>query len=97
VAAKEGIMAVIAEPGIAALEPIGGTGDTLTGIVSALVAAGYDIVPGAILAARVNRMAGYLAQPTPATRLEEMVRHIPAALKLILEEQPGQEGKSAKI
>lgn len=93
VATHEGIMAVIAEPGIAALEPIGGTGDTLTGTVSALVAAGQDIVPAAILAARVNRLAGYLAHPTPATKLEEMVRHIPAALKLILEEQPGQEGK----
>ena len=36
VATKEGIVAVIAEPVTEALEPIGGTGDSLTGIVSAL-------------------------------------------------------------
>jgi hypothetical protein len=90
VATKEGIVAVIAEPVTEALEPIGGTGDSLTGIVSALIAAGFDIVPAAILAARVNRVAGYLAHPTPATNLREIVNQIPAALKLVLKEHHGK-------
>jgi len=90
VATKEGIVATIAEPVTEALEPIGGTGDSLTGIVSALVAADFDIVPAAILAARVNRVAGYLAHPTPATNLREIVNQIPAALKLVLKEHHGK-------
>jgi len=90
VATKEGIVAIIAAPVTEALEPIGGTGDSLTGIVSALIAAGFAIVPAAILAARVNRVAGYLAQPTPATNLREIVNQIPAALKLVLKEHNGK-------
>ncbi|MBU4231766.1 MAG: sugar kinase [Desulfobacterales bacterium] len=90
VATKEGIVATIAEPVTEALEPIGGTGDSLTGIVSALIAAGFDIVLAAILAARVNRVAGYLAHPTPATNLREIVNQIPAALKLVLKEHHGK-------
>lgn len=90
VATKEGIVAIIAAPVTEALEPIGGTGDSLTGIVSALIAAGFDIVPAAILAARVNRVAGYLARPTPATNLREIVNQIPAALELVLKEHHGK-------
>lgn len=90
VATKEGIVAVIAAPVTEALEPIGGTGDSLTGIVSALIAAGFAIIPAALLAARVNRVAGYLAHPTPATNLREIVNQIPAALKLVLEEHHGK-------
>jgi hypothetical protein len=90
VATKEGTVAIIAAPMTEALEAIGGTGDSLTGIVSALIAAGFDIVPAAILAARVNRVAGYLAHPTPATNLQEIVNQIPAALKLVLKEHHGK-------
>jgi NAD(P)H-hydrate repair Nnr-like enzyme with NAD(P)H-hydrate dehydratase domain len=66
------------------MEAIGGTGDTLTGIVAALVTAGYEINTAAILAARTNRMAGHLAQPTPATQVLEIIRRIPAALEMVL-------------
>jgi NAD(P)H-hydrate repair Nnr-like enzyme with NAD(P)H-hydrate dehydratase domain len=84
VASQEGVIASIGEPEVAALESIGGTGDTLTGIVSALIAAGFDIVPAATLAARVNRLAGALALPTPATGVQEIVEQIPAALEKLL-------------
>jgi len=84
VATKQGILAIVDEPEIEALEPIGGTGDTLTGIVSALIAAGFDIVSAAIKAARVNRLAGALAQPTPATGVQDIVHQIPAALEMVL-------------
>ena len=40
VAAREGILATVTEPDLEVLEPIGGTGDTITGIVAALIDAG---------------------------------------------------------
>jgi hypothetical protein len=84
VATREGVAASIDEPQIEALEPMGGTGDTLTGIAAALIAGGWDIVPAAVLAARVNRVAGALAKPTPATGVQDLVQQIPAALAQLL-------------
>jgi hypothetical protein len=80
----QGVVASIDQPNHEALEAIGGTGDTLTGIVAALIAADYDINTAAILAARTNRLAGHLAQPTPATQVLEIIRRIPAALETVL-------------
>ncbi len=48
----------VAEPNIPALESIGGTGDTITGLISALVYAELEPREAAIIAAKVNRMAG---------------------------------------
>lgn len=81
---RSGILATVAEPQVEALEAVGGTGDTLTGLVSALLAAGFAIPEAAVLAARANRLAGELARPTPATGIAEIVPHIPAALKRVL-------------
>ncbi len=80
-ASKEGILATVEDPEVEALEPIGGTGDTLTGIVSALITAGLEISEAAVMAARINRLAGALEKPTPATSVAEIIRHIPEALK----------------
>jgi len=80
VADKNGIIAVIDYPMVEALEPIGGTGDTLTGIASALIASGIAIDRAAIAAAQINRLAGYHANPTPATQVFEIIEHIPRAL-----------------
>lgn len=85
-AAAGGIVATVAEPGIEALEPIGGTGDTLTGMVAALAAAGHDLENAALLAARANRLAGLLAQPTPATQVGEIIARIPQALAAVMHE-----------
>jgi hypothetical protein len=75
-----GIIATVAEPKIAALEAIGGTGDTLTGILAGLASTGQDLKSAALLAARANRLAGLLANPTPATQVAEIIKHIPQAL-----------------
>ena len=81
----EGIItASIGEPSVEALEAIGGTGDTITGIVSALVSAGYEITKAAEIAARTNRLAGLLANPTPATSVSGIISCIPRALDEIL-------------
>jgi len=65
---------------------IGGTGDTLTGIVAALSAAGMDIREAALVASKVNRLAGVSAHPTPATQVAEIIRYIPEALRSFREE-----------
>ena len=85
IASNGEILATIGEPNIAAMEAIGGTGDTITGLASALVYAGYDLVDAALYTARINRIAGLLANPTPATTIQDIVRHIPAAMEKVLE------------
>ena len=67
------ILATINEPDVSVLEAIGGTGDTITGLVSALVYAGLKPHQAAIIAARTNRMAGKYAQPTPATKVKRII------------------------
>ena len=67
-------------PSTPAMEAIGGTGDTLTGQLAALCAAGHDLVPAASLAARANRLCGALARPTPASPVSELITAIPRAL-----------------
>lgn len=79
------IVATIEEPCIEPLEAIGGTGDTLTGIVSALIYGGYAVEEAAIIAAKINRLAGELACPTPGTQVSEIVMHISRALSMVLD------------
>jgi hypothetical protein len=88
VAERHGILATIESPLDEALEAIGGTGDTLTGIVSALIQGGFDLKAAATIGARVNRLAGHYAEPTPATQVMEVVRHIPKALEEVLKSSP---------
>jgi hypothetical protein len=84
IANRNGILAAVDEPLVEALEPVGGTGDTVTGIVSALVASGMGVEEAALLAAKVNRLAGLYANPTPATQVIELIQHIPRAVTEIL-------------
>lgn len=84
VADKEGIIAVIDNPVEEVLEPIGGTGDTLTGIVSALVHSGMEIKTASAKASMVNRLAGSYAMPTPATQIYDIIKQIPRALHEVL-------------
>lgn len=81
IANKDGIIEIVDSPNEEVLEAIGGTGDTLTGIVSALIAAGQDIASAAAKAARVNRLAGMYARPNPATQIYEIIKEIPRALR----------------
>ncbi|MFC1986276.1 NAD(P)H-hydrate dehydratase [Chloroflexota bacterium] len=77
----EDILATITEPNVPELETIGGTGDTITGLVSAFVYAGLEPHEAAIIAARSNRMAGRLAQATPATTVQQIINHFPAVFQ----------------
>jgi NAD(P)H-hydrate repair Nnr-like enzyme with NAD(P)H-hydrate dehydratase domain len=78
------ILEKIDRPDIEALEPIGGTGDVITGMISGLIYAGKPPVEACRIAGRVNRQAGALSRPTPATQVKDIIKFIPAALKQVL-------------
>ncbi len=86
IATKDGVIEIIRDPVVENLEPIGGTGDTLTGIVSVLAASGIPIERSAVIACRTNRLAGLLAGPTPATQVSEIIARIPEALARVLDQ-----------
>ncbi len=86
VANPQGIQATINSPLEGAMEAIGGTGDTLTGIVTALIGTGMEVTKAAIIAARVNRVAGFYAKPTPATQVMDIIQQIPTAFARVLGE-----------
>ena len=90
---REGVKAVVDHPLEEAMEAMGGTGDTLTGIVAALSANGMDIREAALVASKVNRLAGVCAHPTPATQVADMIRYIPEALRSFREEDQCKTGK----
>ncbi|MBN2034465.1 MAG: sugar kinase [Deltaproteobacteria bacterium] len=97
IAARQGVLATVDEPLVETLEPVGGTGDTVTGIVSALVASRISVEEAALLASRVNRLAGLYADPTPATQVIEIIKHIPRAMTEILRERKTKiESKNAR-
>jgi len=79
------ILEIIDSPQTEALEAIGGTGDTLTGIVSALIASGRDIAASAQIAAQINRVAGSLACPTPASCVTDIIAKIPEAFSAVMQ------------
>jgi len=75
VADRKGIIATVDICVEESMEAIGGTGDTLTGIVSALIGTGMEVKKAATIAARVNRLAGSYAKPTPATQVMDKERY----------------------
>ena len=84
--AKDGdILAIINEPDVPALEAIGGTGDTITGLVSGFIYAGLPPVKAATLAAKANRIAGQSLRATPATKVKEVIDHFKHVFKPLLD------------
>ncbi len=73
------------KPAAEAMEAMGGTGDTLTGLVCALIESGKRIPEACRIAALVNRMAGMYANPTPACQVMDIILQIPKALARVLE------------
>ncbi|MGD9159111.1 MAG: NAD(P)H-hydrate dehydratase [Desulfobacteraceae bacterium] len=76
IANKKGIAGYVEKPSEETMEAIGGTGDTLTGIVSSLIASGMETVEASISAASINRLAGHYAKPDPSTQIIEIIRNI---------------------
>jgi len=84
---REGIVETVDNPVEEALEAMGGTGDTLTGLVSILIDSGMAIKEAAVVAMKTNRLAGYYAKPTPASQVAEIIHHIPKALLEVLKKR----------
>ena len=75
------ILCTLSEPDIPALEAIGGTGDTICGMIGALIDAGLNHSEAAITALKTNRNAGEYIKATPATKIRQIVQAIPHILK----------------
>lgn len=86
VVAGGAIVAEIGAPDVPAMESIGGTGDTLTGLVTALLSSGMEMVAACRTAALANRYMGLLADPTPAYGVADLLEFLPRALELALRE-----------
>jgi hypothetical protein len=84
VAVHGAVVERIDEPLVEAMEPIGGTGDMLAGLVTALLSAGLPMAEACGLAARANRHIGRLARPTPAFSVADLLPFLPAALEQAL-------------
>ncbi|AEF96755.1 NAD(P)H-hydrate dehydratase [Methanotorris igneus] len=75
------IVETIDAPKIEAMECIGGTGDTLTGIISSLIYCGYKTKDACVLGCKINRMLGEVANAKPNTQVDELIHNIPKVLK----------------
>ncbi|SMP46262.1 Carbohydrate kinase [Desulfonatronum zhilinae] len=84
VVAKGTTVAEITAPDVPAMEPIGGTGDSLTGLVTALLASGMEITQACRVAALANRHLGHLANPTPAFGVADLLPFVRRALERAL-------------
>lgn len=81
IARKGKIIDTVSEPNIPELEAIGGTGDTITGMVTAYVHAGMKLHEAAKICATANRMAGKLAQAKVATKVWQLIAKFPAVFE----------------
>lgn len=86
IAKENAVIAAVDAPDVPAMECIGGTGDSITGMCAALVYGGKTLEQAAIASARANRIAGKLAGVNPASGISAVIDRIPAALAQILNE-----------
>jgi hypothetical protein len=86
IADERQIAATVDHPSFEAMEAIGGTGDTLTGILTVLCGADFKPTDAAVLAAKANRWTGYYANPSPATQVAELIDKIPQALSKTMDQ-----------
>ena len=84
VADRTGVLATVSAPSEEAMEAMGGTGDTITGMACALIEYGLPVPEAARMAAQANRYAGQLAGPNPGSQIGDILPHIPAALMLVM-------------
>ena len=88
---EEQVIQKVDHPSIETMEAIGGTGDTMTGVLSVLCSADFNKTDAAVLAARANRWTGYYANPSPATQVTELIEKIPQAVVKVLNEYNGRD------
>lgn len=74
------LRAVIDSPSVPAMECIGGTGDIVTGLVTAFAAAGWPLCAACQAASRSARRLAVLCEPRPDTPVADLIRRLPDAL-----------------
>lgn len=74
------VRAVIDSPSVPAMECIGGTGDIVTGLVTAFAAAGWPLCAACQAASRSARRLAVICEPRPDTPVAELIRRLPEAL-----------------
>ena len=74
------LRAVIDSPSVPAMECIGGTGDIVTGLVTAFAAAGWPLCAACRAASRSARRLAALCNPQPDTPVADLIRRLPDAL-----------------
>lgn len=77
------IIHTVTEPLVETLEPIGGTGDTITGIAASLIDSGFSPEQACIMASKINRVAGKISNPLPSTQIGEIIKYIPQAFNQV--------------
>jgi NAD(P)H-hydrate repair Nnr-like enzyme with NAD(P)H-hydrate dehydratase domain len=70
------VVAQTEAPSLPYMEPIGGTGDLVTGLLTAYALAGRPEHEACLSAAQAARFTGEAAQPTPATAVAELMPFI---------------------
>lgn len=70
------LLAKIAEPSVAAMECIGGTGDIVTGFATAFLAAGFSVGKSAVLAALAARELAAFCNPDPSWQAAALIEKI---------------------
>jgi hypothetical protein len=80
------IIETISQPEVPALEAIGGTGDTISGMVGAFIHGGLRPLDAARVTFRANRTAGQVAGATPATRISEIIEALSRVFEKHLDE-----------
>jgi hypothetical protein len=61
--------------------------DGRSDLVGAFIAGRYPIPQACSLAAKVNRVMGLLANPTPASPVRELLHFLPTALATVLQQK----------
>lgn len=75
------VLATVDTPSVPALEPMGGTGDVVTGLATAFLAAGFDMASACLAAARTARATGAAACPGPASRVADLLPFLTEVVK----------------
>jgi ADP-dependent NAD(P)H-hydrate dehydratase / NAD(P)H-hydrate epimerase len=82
---RSGVLESVDGPSVDAMEAMGGTGDTLTGLAAALIGSnGLSLPEATIAAAKINREAGALASLTPASQVADLIGQLPKAMEKVL-------------
>nr|WP_183718359.1 NAD(P)H-hydrate dehydratase [Desulfovibrio intestinalis] len=74
------LTATVEEPSEPAMECIGGTGDLVTGLVTALLAGKVPLCKASLAAARLARLLARHCAPDPGTQVAQLLEQLPQVL-----------------